>query len=133
VNALHGRIAETAFRNVDNALELQVVRRIGDDLEIGNRILDFLPFVEARAADDTVRQPECNEAVFDGAHLRGRTHENGDVVQLLAGALEVLQVVADGAGFGLIIPEICDGDPFAGCAVREQSLAEAAGVLGDKT
>ena len=47
-----------------------------DDLEIGDRVLDFLALVEARAADHAIGQARRDEAIFDGAHLERRAHED---------------------------------------------------------
>ena len=60
---------------------------IGDDLEIGDGVLDFLALVEARAADDAIGQPERDEAVFEGAHLERGAHQDRDLVQPVLGAL----------------------------------------------
>ena len=78
--------------------------------QIGDRVLDFLAFVETRSADDAIGKPERDEAIFNGAHLGGGAHENGHVVQAFPVALKIFDVVADGASFRLVVPEIGDGD-----------------------
>ena len=81
VDALDRRVAEAALRHVDDALEFQIVGGVGDDVEIGDRVLDFLALVKARTADDAIGKPERDEAIFDGAHLGRSAHQNGHVVQ----------------------------------------------------
>ena len=64
-----GGIAKAALGGVHDALEGEVIGRIGDDPEIGEGIADFEALVKARAANDAIGQAESDEAVFDLAHL----------------------------------------------------------------
>ena len=68
-DAVDRGVAYAPFRDVDDALELQVVRGIVDDFEIGDRVLDFSALVEPRTADDAVGHTKRNEAVLESAHL----------------------------------------------------------------
>jgi hypothetical protein len=109
----HGRVAKPALRYVDDALEFEVVRRIVDDFQIGNRVLDLLTLVEARAANHAVRQTKRDEAVLDRAHLIRGTNQDRDLVELVALSLVVLDVLADRAGFFLVVPDAQNADLFA--------------------
>ena len=129
---LQGGVPQAPGRHVDDALELQVVRRIGDNLEIGDRVLDLGPLVEARTADDAIGQAERDEAVFEGAHLEARPHQDRRLVELVAAPLRLLDIVGDGARFLLVVPEPPDRDLLAEAHVGVQRLAEAAGIVGDE-
>ena len=127
-------VADAAARHVDDALEGEVVGRLGGDPEIGQRVADLRPLVEARAADDAVVQAERDEAVLEGAHLERGAHQDGDLVQRMALALELLDLLADGAGLLLRIPRRGDRDldRLGVGGVGEQRLAEPALVVGDE-
>ncbi len=125
-------IADAALRQVDDALEGEVVVGRGGDLEIGERIADFLPLIEARAADHPIGQAEGNEAVFEGAHLERGAHQDRHVGERVALALQVFDVVADGARFLVAVPVAAHHDLLAFGHVGVQRLAEPALVLGDE-
>ena len=109
VQELHGGVAEPAPGHVDDALEGEVVGGGVDDAQIGERVADFLALVEARAADHAVGQAEGDEAVLEFAHLERGAHQDGDLVERMriaaaVVALELLDLLADGARFFLRIP-----------------------------
>src|SRR6185437_12724851 len=58
--------------------------------------------------------------------------DNRDVVEGVAFTLQLLDLLADGAGFLLGIPGAGDGDLFAELVVGAQRLAEPAFVMGDQ-
>ena len=72
VDLLQRLVAEAALRDVDDALEGEVVVGRDGDAEVGHRVADLLALVEARAADDAVGQADGQEAVLEGAHLVAR-------------------------------------------------------------
>ena len=110
VQHLHGGVAEAALGHVDDALEGEVVGRLRDHAQIGERVADFRALVEARAADHAIGQAELDEAVFEFAHLERGAHQDGDLVErvVLAAlarlALQLLDLLADGARFFLRVP-----------------------------
>ena len=65
----HDPFADPARRHVDDPAQADVVVRIDDQLEVRQRVLDFLPFVEADAADHLVRHALAHERVFNRARL----------------------------------------------------------------
>ena len=77
VHQLQRGVAEAALGRVDDALEGEVVGRVGDAAQIGEGVADLEPLVEARAADHPVGQAERDEALLDLAHLGGDAHEHG--------------------------------------------------------
>ncbi len=129
---LEGRVAEPALRHVDDALELEIVRRVGGDLEIGDGVLDLGALVEARAADDAIWQPRRHEPVLERAHLEGGPHEDCDLVQRVSGRAQALDGLADRARLLLVVPDACDGHLRAQRAIGEKRLAEPAPVAGDE-
>ena len=137
VQELHGGIAEPALGHIDDALEGEIVGRRIDDAQIGECVADLGALVELRAADHAVVQAERDEAVLEFAHLERGADENRDVVEgvrfaRFIRALELLDLLADGAGFLLGIPGAGDGDLFAKFVVGAQRLAEPAFVMGDQ-
>ena len=132
VHALDRRVADAALRRVDDALEGEVVVGRCRDLQIGECIPDFLPLVEARTADDAIRQAEGDEPVFEGSHLERCPHQDGDVVEPVPGALQAFDVVADGARFLVAVPMAAHHDLETLHRVGAQGLAEPALVLGDE-
>ena len=135
VQHLHRGVAEAALRHIDDALEGEIVGRRIDHAQIGQRVADFGALVEARAADDAIRQAERDEAVFEFAHLERGAHQDGDLVERMVpdcSALQLLDLLADGAGFFLGIPGAGDGDLLAQHVVGAQRLAEAAFVVRDQ-
>ena len=135
---LHGGVAEAALRRVDDALEGEVVGRLRDDAKVGERVADLGALVEARAADDAVGQAELDEAVFELAHLERGAHQNGDLVErmvlatLARRALQLLDLLADRAGFFLRVPGAGDLHLLAVLVLGAQRLAEPAFVVGDE-
>ncbi len=129
---LQRRVAEAALGHIDDALELEVVRRIGGDLEIGDGVLDLGALVEARAADDPIGQPRRHEPVLEGAHLEGGAHEDRDLVQGMSRRAEALDRLADPARLLLVVPDAGDRHFRAELAVGEERLAEPATIAGDE-
>ena len=132
VQPLHRALADAALGHIDDPLEGEIVVGRHHHPEIGHRVADFLPFVEARAADHPVRQAERDEPVLESPHLERGAHQDCDVVEAFAAALELLDVVADGARFLVAIPVTAQGDELALVELRPQRLAEPALVLGDE-
>ena len=103
-------VAEAALGHVDDALEGEIVGRLRDHAQVGQRIADFGTLVEAGAADDAIGQAELDETVFEFAHLERGAHQNGDLVErvvlaaLARVALQLLDFLADIAGFFLASP-----------------------------
>jgi hypothetical protein len=54
---------------------------LSDEAEIGEGVADFLPLVEARAADDAIGQAERDEAVLEFAHLERGADQDRDLVE----------------------------------------------------
>ncbi len=105
VKLLQRRIAEAALGRVDDALEGEVVGSLRHAAQIGERVANLEPLVEARAANDPVGQADGDEAVLELAHLERGAHEDRGLVQLVALPLQLLQLLADGARLLFRIPQ----------------------------
>ena len=133
MQTLDRAVAYTALRHVDDALECQIVVGRRRDLEIGEGVADFLALIEARTADDPIGYSQGDEAVFKGAHLEGGAHQDRHIVKLLAFALQVFYVIANGAGFLIAVPMRAQGELLAVLTLGPERLAETALVLGNKS
>ncbi len=129
---LHRRVADAPARLVDDALEGEVVVGLHDDTEIGDRVADLLALVEARAADHAIGDAQRDETFLELARLEARAHEDGDVAQLLARALQRLDLVGDEIGFLLAVPHRTHDHRLAARLGRPQRLAEARAVVRDE-
>ena len=137
VQELHGGVAQAALRHVDDALEGEVVGARVHDAQISEGIADFLALIEARAADHAIGQAERDEAVLELAHLERGAHQDGDLVERVRApvavvALELLDLLADGARLLLRIPARGDLHLLARHVLGAQRLAEPALVVGDE-
>ena len=132
VQHLQGGVAESALRHIDDALEGETVGRRVDHAQIRQRVADFGALIEPGAADHTIGQPEGDKTIFEFAHLERGPHQDRDIVELVAGALQLLDLLADGAGFFLGIPGAGDGDLFAVDILGSQRLAEPAFIMRDQ-
>ena len=100
--------------------------------QIGERVADFGALIEARAADHPIGQAERDEAVLELAHLERGAHQDRDLVERVAFALQLLDLLADRARLLLGIPGAGDGDLLARLVLGAQRLAEPALVVRDQ-
>ncbi len=135
---LHGGIAQAALGHVDDALEGEVVGRLGDHAQIGEGVPDLGALVEARAADDAVGQAELDEAVLEFAHLERGAHQDGDFVQRVIFALfsglflQLFDLIADTSGLFFAVPGARHLHLFAKHILGAQRLAQAPFVVGNQ-
>ena len=100
--------------------------------QISERVADFRALVEARAADDAIGHAQRDEAILELAHLERGAHQDGDLVERVALALQLLDLLADAARFLFGIPGAGDGHLLAGHVVGAQRLAQPAFVVRDQ-
>ena len=85
LQAVHQALADTARRHVYHAPQAHIVMGIDDELQVRERVLDFLALVEADAADDLVGNALAHQRVFDGSRLGVDPVEHGQrAVDVLA-------------------------------------------------
>ena len=74
-----GALPQAAFGHVEDAPHAHVVAGVGDALQVGDGILDFLAFVEACAADELIGYAGVDEGFLEAARLRVGAVHDGDV------------------------------------------------------
>src|SRR5688500_1379842 len=125
-------VAEAALGGVDDPLEGEVVRGLGDDAQVSERVAELGPLVESEAADDPVGQADGDEAVLELTGLELGPEEDRGLGDPAAAALNAFDLLADpprvlGPG-----PDADDPDLVAAVVVGPQGLAEAAAIMGDE-
>src|SRR5262245_3434523 len=97
-------VAEAAFGNIDNALKSEVIAIGIEPGKMGERGADFGGLIEARAADHPEGKAEGEETIFELAHLERGAHQDGDLIERMAVALKLLDLLANHAGLLLRVP-----------------------------
>ena len=127
---LHDALADPARRHVDHPPEADVVVRVDDELQVGERVLDFLALVEPHAADDLVGEPLAHQRVLDRSRLRVGPIEHRD-----RGVHVVGQAGAGGARDEVGLLELVAAaevdDARAAFALGPEVLVLAVAVLAD--
>ena len=124
-------VADATPRQIDDALQRQIVVRLADDPEIRDRVADLGPLIEARSADDTIGNAQLDEALLERAGLEARADQHGRLVEAAALPLPGLDLVGDEAGLLLVVPEPRDPDLLALLVLGPQGLAVAGAIAGD--
>ncbi len=108
--------ADAAARHIQDAFESEIVGRLVDEPQIGERVADFLTLVKARPADDPVRQRQRYEPLLEFARLKGGANQDGDLVERLPPPLQRLDLVTDPVRLRHGVPQCPDHDlvAFAG-------------------
>ena len=79
--------------------------RVDDQFQVGERVLDFLPFVEADAADDLVRDRLPHQRIFDRPRLRVGPIEDGrQRVDIFSPAAALIERVMKSASSSSSLP-----------------------------
>ena len=125
-------VAEAALGLVDDAFEREVVGRLDDQAEVGDCVADLGPLVEAKAADDLIRQADRDEPLLELAGLELGAHEDRDIVERAAADLVGFDLLADPARLLRPVPDADDPDLLAVAGVGPQGLAEASGIVRDE-
>src|SRR3546814_21171356 len=126
MDLLHRLVAKPTLRRVDDALEREVIVRLGDDPQIGQRIADFGPLIEAETAHDPVGQANGNEAVLELAGLELGADQDRAILRPTAAGDMRLDPFADEAGLFRTVPHAHAAAFFAGLPPRPQGLAAPA-------
>ena len=126
---LQGGVTEAALRQVKDALESKIIGGLRDTAKIRERVADLGALVKSRAADHPVGQAKGDEPLLEFAHLEGGADQNGDLIERVALALQLLDLLADHAGFFFRVPNAGDGRLLAQFAIGEERFAEASFVM----
>ena len=129
LHTLDARIADAAGGRIDDAPQPQIVRRIVDEREVGQHILDLGAVKEFHAADDLIRDAVALERVFQRVRLRVHAVEHRVVAPALA-AVEVRHHAGDDkVRLVLLVEHGLDGHLFAAARVGPERLALAPDVV----
>ena len=77
---IEGLLTDGAARDVDDALERDLIAGVGDEAGVGEDVFYFAAFVEGGAADQFVAYAGFDEFGFEGARLGVGAVHNGDFV-----------------------------------------------------
>ena len=97
-DGVFGLGADAALGDVEDTAGGDRVVGVGDDLQVGQRVLDFAALVEAGAADDAIRDTLAHEEFFERAGLGVRPVEDRDVAPVGAGLGQAINLADDEAG-----------------------------------
>ncbi len=129
--AVERRRPDAAPGLVHDPAQRDLVGRVVDHLEIGDRVLDLGPLVEPRPADDPVADALAHEHVLEHARLGVHPVEDGDVSR--AGALleRPGDLPRDEPGLGVLVVGLDHAHRQAPAEVGPQLLRPPVGVAGD--
>ena len=129
--ALHRRVADSPARPVDDARQRHGVVGVVDHDQVGDRIADLGPLVEARAADHLVGDLLPNEHVLEHARLRVRAVEDRELVRRPALLDVARDLGGDEPGLCVLVLGLDDVDRIALTEVRPEVLRLAVAVVVD--
>jgi len=69
-------VADTTGRRIDHPFERRVIVTVGDQAQIGQRILDFLPLEETLTAINAIGHGALQQRLFQNTGLRVAAIEN---------------------------------------------------------
>ncbi len=127
---VHHALADSARRDVDHPPQAHVVVRIEEQLQVRQRVLDFLPLVEPDAADDAVRDALAAQRVLDDPRLRVGPVEDGHR-RVARRAHRRPRDARDGVGLLEFVIRQVVADLVAAGPVRPEPLLLAVAVLTD--
>ena len=103
-----------------------------DGTQVGERVLDLAPVVEARAADDLVGDADSHELLLEHPGLRVRAVEDGDVAPAaVAVVVQPRDLLRHPARLVALVLGVVADDRLAAALVGPQLLRLAAQVVGD--
>jgi hypothetical protein len=123
--------ADAARREIDDTGECRVVVGVGDQAQVGQRMLYLGALEEAQAAIDAVGQAGIEQRVFQRPRLRVAAVEQGDFGTGVAVALQGLDLFDDPARLVALAVGLMDADRLAAAGLGPQVLAQARGIVLD--
>ena len=124
--------ADAAPGHVHDAREADDIERVVDEAQVGEHILHLAPLVEARAADELVRDGRADERLLQRAGLRVRAVHHGDVaVAMRPSSTSSSDLARDEVGLLRLVVRLVHDDRLAGALVGPERLLLALLVAGD--
>ena len=126
------RCADAALGHVDDAQEAHGVKRVVEDVQIGNDVLDFHAVVELQAADHRIGNPRRHHGFFEDARLRIRAVKHGDVA-IIDGKerLLLLHGIYDESCLVALVIRLIKGDLLPYGVFRPELLRLAVLIVSD--
>ena len=128
-HARQRRLPDAALGRVRHAREGDDVLRVGEDGQVGDRVLDLGALVELRAADDLVADLAAHERVLEHPRLRVGPVEDRDLRARHALVDEPLDLAHHEPRLGVLVLELAHLDRIALAEVRPQRLAHPPAVV----
>ena len=142
---LDGLVPDRPGRHVDDPLVTDGVGVRTQDPQVGQRVLDLLPSVEARTADHLVADPVAEAGFLDRPGLRVRPIQDGDVAQVegpravigasrqrgTAATRQLLDAPGDPLGLLLLVVGLEPIDELAAVVLRPELLVRPSLVPGN--
>ena len=139
---VEGALADASRGQVDDAIQANIVVRVGDEAQVGDDVLHFLPLVELHPADYLIWHAVAQASLFQRARLCVDAVHHGDVAQrgafLLATydrfliARQTLYLPDDELRLFFLVVSLRDDDGDAGAVARPEVLLHALRVGGDE-
>jgi hypothetical protein len=123
---------QPALGLVVDPFEREIILRLGDHAQIGQRIADFGALVEAEAADDAVIEADLDEAVFELAGLVLGAHEDRHADRAAPFAFQPFDLLAHPARFLGRVPHADHAHLVAAVHLGPQGLVVALAVGPDQ-
>ena len=130
--SLQRGVPDSPARAVRDAEQRRGVLRVHEDAEVRGRVADLRALVEARPADDLVRDVLPDEHVLQHPRLRVHPVEDRDLARGEPAPDERCDVRRDEPGLGVLVLDLDDAHRIALAEVGEEPLRLPLGVLLDE-
>src|SRR3984893_4143060 len=124
--------SHAARRQVHHALEGGIIVAVGNEPQVGERVLDFRALEEPQAPVHAVRHARRQKRLFEHARLCIGAVEDGDLAPQPPARHPLTDAMRDELGLVALVEGGVEADRLAARAAGPQFLAEAAGVVGDQ-
>ena len=122
---------DAARGEIHHAGKSGVVLGVGDQAQIGQRMLDLGALEKAQAAIHAIGQAGVEQRMFEGPRLRVAAIEQRDFGARMAVARQGLDLLDDPARFVAVGIRLVDADRLATARLGPQVLAQARGIVLD--
>ena len=129
--AIHGAVADSACRHIDDAGQTHGIVRILQDAQVRDQILDFGPVIEARAAHHHIGQVVGAQGFFQHPRLPVGSIEDGKIPRRCSLGQSGLHRGGDVLGFLAFRVALENHDRIPGASVGEEPLGPPLAVGRD--